>query len=115
VGSWDPPNSQLRDSMSPADRASLEPIDVRAEVCGILLDGDGIPVAPALAERTIAVRIDQLARVPEVIAVAGGRTKWAALRAVLRAGFVTSLVTDATVANALLERAPPNHAVEAAI
>ncbi len=103
VGSWDPPNSQLRDSMSATDRASLELFHVRAEVCATLLDDDGNPVAPAMAERSIAVSTEQLSRVPEVIAVAGGRTKVAAVRAVLRAGFVTSLVTDATVASALVQ------------
>ena len=56
---------------------------------------------------------DQLSRVPEVIAVAGGRTKSAAVGAVLRAGFVTSLVTDVTVASALLQE-DSNHTGKAA-
>jgi hypothetical protein len=48
-----------------------------------------------------------LRRVPEVIAVAGGRAKTAAIRAVLAGGFVTSLVTDATVATELLSGVAP--------
>ena len=60
-------------------------------------------VAPDFAERTIAVTAAQLRRVPEVIAVAGGRNKALAVRAVLRAGLVTSLVTDVSVGRALLE------------
>ncbi len=60
IGSWEPPDSQLRDG-----------------------------------------------RIPEVIAVAGGRAKTAAIRAVLAGSFVTSLVTDATVATELLNGVAP--------
>jgi DNA-binding transcriptional regulator LsrR (DeoR family) len=102
VGSWDPPNSQLRDALSAQDRAALLSRRVRAEICSTLVDDDGVAVAPDMAERSIAVSAAQLRRVPEVIAVAGGRNKALAVRAVLRAGMVTSLVTDVTVGRSLL-------------
>jgi DNA-binding transcriptional regulator LsrR (DeoR family) len=105
VGSWDPPNSQLRDALSARDREALLSRHVRAEVCSTLVDDDGVAVAPDLAERSIAVSAAQLRRVPEVIAVAGGRNKALAVRAVLRAGLVTSLVTDVSVGRALLQEA----------
>lgn len=103
IGSWDPPNSQLREALSAADRSALEERHVRAEICATLLDDQGVPVAPELGERAIAISGAQLKRIPEVIAVAGGRSKTAAVLAVLRAGFITSLVTDRTVARYLLE------------
>jgi DNA-binding transcriptional regulator LsrR (DeoR family) len=103
IGSWDPPNSQLREALAPADRALLEKLHVRAEICATLLDDSGTPVAPELGERSIAISGTQLKRIPEVIAVAGGRTKTQAVLAVLRAGFITSLVTDRSVARFLLE------------
>ena len=103
VGSWDPPNSQLRESLSAADRAALLSLRVRAELCSTLVDDDGVAVAPELAERSIAVTASQLRRVPEVIAVAGGSSKALAVRAVLRAGLVTSLVTDVSVGRILLD------------
>jgi len=102
IGSWNPPNSQLREALSPADRSSLERLHVRAEICATLLDDAGKTLAPEFAERSIAISGAQLKRVPEVIAVAGGRSKAEAVRAVLRAGLVTSLVTDTSVARALL-------------
>ena len=56
---------------------------------------DGRFVAPDLAERAIAISIDQLRRVPAVIAVAAGPAKVAAIRGALQTGVVASLVTDA--------------------
>ena len=60
-------------------------------------------MAGDLMERSIAITAEQLRRVPEVIAVAGGPSKSAAIRAVLAGGFITSLVTDSAAAGALLE------------
>jgi DNA-binding transcriptional regulator LsrR (DeoR family) len=76
---------------------------VRAEVCGIQLDADGHPLTTALTERLIGIDAQQLQAVPDVIAVAYGTPKAAALRAALHGGFVTSLVTHANLAGALLD------------
>ncbi len=64
---------------------------------------DGRFVAPDLAERAIAISIDQLRRVPAVIAVAAGPAKVAAIRGALQTGVIASLVTDAATARGLLE------------
>lgn len=106
IGSWDPPNSQLRSGMSTAERQALNELHVRAEICSALLNDDGEPVGPEFTERFIAISAAQLQRVDEVIAVAGGRTKAAAIRAVLNAGVLTSLVTDVFAAERLLEPGP---------
>ncbi|MGH3738826.1 MAG: sugar-binding transcriptional regulator [Micromonosporaceae bacterium] len=105
IGSWHPPMSLVRDSLAPADGERLRKQGVRAEVCAGLLDDAGKPVS-ALADRVIAISVEQLREVPEVIAVAGGPHKSAAIRAALRGGFITSLVTDADVAARLLEDQP---------
>ncbi len=107
VGSWDPPNSQLRDAMSAAEREALRALGVRAEICATLIDDEGHAVADDLMERSIAITAEQLRRVPEVIAVAGGPTKAAAIRAVLAGRYITSIVTDGTAARALLEGTEP--------
>lgn len=104
IGSWDPPVSLVRDSLPAADGVALQRRGVRAEVCARLLDDDGNPV-PDLADRVIAISVEQLRQVPEVIAVAGGARKSGAIRAALRGGFITSLVTDAGAAQALLDSA----------
>ena len=110
IGSWNPPNSQLRDSMNATERAELQSLGVRAEICATLVDDAGQAVAGDLMERAIAITADQLRRIPEVVAVAGGRSKIEAIRAVLTGGFVTSLVTDATVARGLLQDPPTSSA-----
>jgi DNA-binding transcriptional regulator LsrR (DeoR family) len=106
VGSWDPPISQLREVMRPDDRARLAERGVQAEVAGILLDGEGRLVGQDFAERSLSISADQLRRVPRVIAAAGGSAKAAAVRAVTRSGLITSLVTDHSLAEALLAGPP---------
>jgi DNA-binding transcriptional regulator LsrR (DeoR family) len=65
-----------------------------------------------LAHYVLAIETEQLRRVPEVIAVAGGPAKAVAIDAVLRSGLVTTLIVDAGTAEYLLELAagrPPAH------
>jgi DNA-binding transcriptional regulator LsrR (DeoR family) len=102
VGSWDPEGSQLYPALSPKDHAGLSGVPVAAEVCAILLDSSGKPVDTDINQRTIAIRAEQLRRIKEVIAVAGGESKAAAILAVLNGGLATSLVTDDTAARQLL-------------
>jgi DNA-binding transcriptional regulator LsrR (DeoR family) len=59
-------------------------------------------VAPDLAERAIAISIDQLRRVPTVVAIAAGTAKVAAIRGALATGVIGVLVTDAATARGLL-------------
>jgi DNA-binding transcriptional regulator LsrR (DeoR family) len=101
IGSWDPPVSLVRDSLTKSEGAALRKRGVRAEVCARLLDDGGEPVTD-LDGRVIAITAEQLQQVPEVIAVAGGTRKIDAIRAVLKGGYLTALVTDAGVARGLL-------------
>ena len=105
VGSWDAAGSQLYPLLSREDHAGLGGRRVAAEVCSILLDHDGNPVDTEINRRTVAIRPEQLRRIPEVIAVAGGESKASAILAVLRGGLATSLVTDETAARKMLELA----------
>lgn len=104
IGSWHPAESLVRAALPKAEGAALRRRGVRAEVCARLLDDEGKHV-PDLADRVIAITAEELRRVPEVIAVASGTVKAQAIMAVLKCGFVTSLVTDAGVARVLLEGA----------
>ena len=104
IGSWDPPNSQLRAHFSTEQQQEMKDRGVRAEVCGVLLDGDGNALLPEVSERTIAIGGEQLRRIPTVIAVAGGLTKSKAIHSVLLGRYATSLVTDVAVARDLLAR-----------
>ncbi|MBK0417445.1 transcriptional regulator [Leucobacter sp. CSA1] len=103
VGSWDPVASQLAEALAAEEREALVTAGVRAEVSTVLFDERG-RVVPGLEDRSIAISLDTLRAIPEVVLVAGGREKLDALRAVLRAGIATVLITDDDTAHRLLER-----------
>ena len=102
VGSWKPPSSQLYDSLPDAERKGLLKRGVAAEVCATLLDAKGKTVAPEFSERCISITGAQLHAIEDVIAVAGGANKAAAVRSVILSGHVKSLITDTALARVLL-------------
>lgn len=102
IGGWDPPYSTVYDAISPAERKALRELGVRADLSGVLIDGNGKAVHAPLTERTIGVRAEQLRATPEVIAIAYGVEKVPAARAALVGGYVTGLVTHASFAHGLL-------------
>jgi DNA-binding transcriptional regulator LsrR (DeoR family) len=67
-------------------------------------DREGRFVADQLAERAVAVTTSQLARIPRVIAVAGGTRKTEAIAGALSTGIISILVTDEAVARRLEAR-----------
>jgi DNA-binding transcriptional regulator LsrR (DeoR family) len=103
VGSWNPPASQLYDALPPKERAALVKRGVTAEICATLLDANGTTVAQDFSDRCISISGDQLRAIDDVIAVAGGRNKTAAVRSVLLSGHAKSLVTDTALAAELID------------
>ena len=59
-------------------------------------------LAPDLAARALAIGIDELRRIPTVVAVASGTAKIAAIRGALATGVLGVLVTSAGTARGLL-------------
>jgi DNA-binding transcriptional regulator LsrR (DeoR family) len=106
IGSWNPPESQLYDSIAPHERRELLDAGVRADTSTVLLGRSGEVLTTPLSRRMIGITGEQLRRIPEVVAVAGGVDKAEAVGVVLRAGFVTTLITNATVAHQLLKQDP---------
>jgi DNA-binding transcriptional regulator LsrR (DeoR family) len=104
LGAWQPGLSTVADAVTDAEWREMYELGVRAETCGIQLDAEGIQVKTSLTGRLIGIEAEQLRAVPEVIAVAYGTPKAPAIRAALRGGFITSLVTHASMARALLGR-----------
>lgn len=86
-----------------ADVTSLTEAGAVGDVCLRYFDADGHPVRAPFDQRVIGVTLDQLRAIPRRIAVAGGSEKAAAIRAALRGGIVTTLVTDVGVARQLAE------------
>lgn len=103
IGSWDPPDSQLYDTARKLGVADeLVSRGVVGEVLATLYDREGTLI-PALADRSIAMTADGLRQVPEVIAIAGGPRKTAAVLGAIRAKIVNSLVVDTNLARRLLK------------
>ncbi|MFD3666310.1 sugar-binding transcriptional regulator [Streptomyces sp. NPDC058659] len=107
IGSWEPGISTVHDMLSDAERAHYASLGVAAEMSAHLFDAEGRRVGRDLGERCITVEADRLRRIPEVVAIAGGQRKAAAIGAVLRSGLVTSLVTDRAAADYLLTESSP--------
>lgn len=82
------------------------------DACGRFFDASGRELTTSLGDRTVAVGLDALRDCPLSVLVAGGARKAEAVRAALRGGLATVLVTDEVVADALL--ATPSHAATTA-
>lgn len=106
IGSWNPPVTQLLQSLTDKDRRQLSEAEVRAEVVGIFIRDDGRPFDADAVQRRISISAEQLIRVPQVLAVAGGVEKVPALAAVARSRLITSLITDERTARLLLTQEP---------
>ncbi len=81
----------------------------RMRACGgvcatnfVILDEAGKPVATDFSDRLVNLTLPEMRNVPNVVIVGAGQNKVAALRAVLRAGFVHVLMSDVPSARALL-------------
>jgi len=107
VGSWEAGVSTVHDALTPAEREKYVDLGVAAEMSSHLFDTRGRRVGRDLGERCITIDADRLRRIPEVLAIAGGTRKGAAIDAVLRSGLVTSLVTDTAAAEYLLHSTGP--------
>ena len=107
IGSWEPGVSTVHDMITPEERDHYSSLGVAAEMSAHLFDVRGRRIGRDLGERCITVEAERLRRIPEVVAIAGGHRKAAAIAAVLRSGLVTSLVTDTAAADSLLNDEQP--------
>lgn len=83
----------------------LERAGAVGEVCGRFIDAKGDECASTWRDRVISVQIDQLRRIPQVIAVVSGSDRSAAILAAIKGGIVKSLVIDEVGGSALLAAA----------
>lgn len=105
IGAWAPGQSTVYDVLGERDRAAIAERGVTAEVAARLFDADGNEVSTGLSHYVLAISGTQLHNVDDVIALAGGRAKATAIDSVLRSGTVSTLITDAEAADALLDLA----------
>ena len=103
IGAWARGQSTVADAISETEFAQHERLGTCAELCGIQLDSEGNVLTTALSERIVGIGPEQLRAVPEIVAIAYGTPKARAVRAAVRGGFVTSLITHGSLARELLE------------
>jgi DNA-binding transcriptional regulator LsrR (DeoR family) len=89
------PSSHLRQTgmITATEERELQALGATGEVMGQFVDAEGKPLDCELNRRTLGVRLEDL-RGRQVLAVAGGKDKVGAIRAVLRSGVVTGLIVD---------------------
>ncbi len=91
--------------LSPDDLARLRKKGAVADILSRFIDKNGDVVDDEIHDRVIGISLDVL-KLPEtlVIAVAGGMSKFDAIRAAVVGGFVDVLITDETTADRLIDR-----------
>ena len=90
--------------LTPVQQRALLEVAV-GDVCCRFFDADGRPVGGAAQERVLAVTLDELKRIPVVVGLAAGGEKARGVLGALRGGIVNSLITDASLAHAVLGEA----------
>lgn len=103
VGLWLPGESTVYDAAEERDRRSLRKLGVCADISGVFLSAEGEPVDTSLNRRMIGINQEQMRSIPEVIVIVYGISKLPAMRAVLRSGLVSSVVTHTALAQAMLD------------
>ncbi|GAA4228510.1 sugar-binding transcriptional regulator [Sagittula sp. NFXS13] len=88
--------------IEPSEIEQIARAGAQGEMLGDFFDADGHVVETTLSARTLAVGYDP-AREEDIVAIAGGPEKVAAIRSVLRSGRVAGLITDELTARALLD------------
>ncbi|HEY8346455.1 MAG TPA: sugar-binding transcriptional regulator [Symbiobacteriaceae bacterium] len=87
---------------SPEDIAALKAKGAVGDICSRYFDGNGRVCDPELDARTIGLSLEELRRIPCVIALAAGVNKGRALLGALRGGYCDILITDAATAQDVL-------------
>jgi DNA-binding transcriptional regulator LsrR (DeoR family) len=103
IGAWKPGTSTIWDRADAQVRQDAVEAGAVGECSGRLLNAEGVAVESGLDEQIIAVTIKQLQRTPKVIAVAQGEARSQAVLAVAKAGFITTLIIDSPLAQALTD------------
>ncbi|WP_324254753.1 sugar-binding transcriptional regulator [Enterococcus sp. CWB-B31] len=86
--------SQWRDLLTEEDIEELKLREAIGDCCCRFFDRDGKILTGSLYERTIGLDLTELAKVPNAIGIARGKAKARAILAMLKRGYIHSLVTD---------------------
>ena len=105
VGTLDPDDRSpiFEGYLSAEEIESIFEAGAIGHVCGEFYTAAGERAAVDINDRTIAIGLDALRKIPTVIAVAGGATKAPAILGALRGGYLNTLITDDRAAVRMLE------------
>ncbi len=104
------PDSVLLKGGNILNKKDLETLQNAGAVGDVILrflDKQGNPLNLDVNQRIIGLSLNQLKKIPRVIAVAGGENKFHIIQAALKAGIINVLVTDISNAKRLLNETKP--------
>ena len=100
-----------RKVLSPRDIEVLRKAGAVGEMLGRFYDSNGRECETVFKDRVVSLALNELRRIPRVVAVVAGKDRTAAIRAAVRGGLIKGLLIDEGGAAALLEeRACANRA-----
>lgn len=105
IGAWRPSASTVYDSLPETLRRKATELGVVGEIGGRLFDGRGESVAGLIDDRVIGITLDQLRTVRESIITGYGAYRSDALLAAAKTGLFTTVLTDRSLAEAMLDNA----------
>jgi DNA-binding transcriptional regulator LsrR (DeoR family) len=91
--------------LSAAQRKAFLAAGPVGDTCCRFFDQEGRPIRGVVHDRVIAVELEELMAIPTVIGVATGAEKAPGVLAAIRGGIIDGLITDASLALALLTSA----------
>lgn len=74
------------------------------EICGRFYDRKGNECDSPWRDRVLSIDLDQIRRIPQVIAIVGGGDRSEAIAAAIKGGLLKTLVIDSQGAAALLQK-----------
>jgi DNA-binding transcriptional regulator LsrR (DeoR family) len=111
IGQWEPGGSTVHDALPYRERTEFARKGAVAETAGMIFTASGRQPRDGLQKRVIAVTERQLRRTPEVVALVSEPERTPAIRALMRSGLVSTLITHEAVARRLIADAAQNRPV----
>jgi DNA-binding transcriptional regulator LsrR (DeoR family) len=102
VGAWQRELSTVWEEVEDDVRTRASEAGAVGEIAARLFDAKGRPLTAPVDDRVLALTLEQLKRIPEVIALAHDPRRGPAVRAALDAGLASTLVCNDSLARALL-------------
>ena len=103
VGELKSPNTMIEVGLiSKTEAVSLMKAGAVGDICGHWIDNKGEIVDHPINRRAVALPLDRLKKISNIVLASGGRNKIPVLRGALQAGFVNVLVTDEQTARNVL-------------